>query len=68
MTIGELQTVEEKQELEHRLADALKRLATHKSTPEESDTLIRHLQEELRQCVSIVNTYATQDAHLLVLM
>lgn len=57
MTIGKLQTVEEKQELEHKLADALKLLATHKSAPEESDTLIRHLQEELRQCVSIVNTH-----------
>jgi len=58
-------TVEEKQELEHKLADALKLLATHKSAPEESDTLIRHLQEELRQCsADVAEARKLKQAHI----
>lgn len=47
-----LQTVEEKQELEHKLADAMKQLATRSTTGSEADTVIKHLQEELKKSVS----------------
>jgi len=47
-----LQTVEEKQELEHKLADVMKQLATRSTTGSEADTVIKHLQEELQKSVS----------------
>nr|XP_024401614.1 mitotic spindle checkpoint protein MAD1-like isoform X2 [Physcomitrium patens] len=43
------QTVEEKQELEHKLADAMKQLATRTTTGSEADTVIKHLQDELNK-------------------
>ncbi|KAG0587308.1 hypothetical protein KC19_2G155100 [Ceratodon purpureus] len=43
------QTVDEKQELEHKLAEAMKQLATRSTTGSEADTVIKHLQEELKK-------------------
>lgn len=47
-----LQTVEEKQELEHKHADVMRQLATRSTTGSEADTVIKHLQEELQKSVS----------------
>jgi hypothetical protein len=55
-----MQSLEEKCELEHKLANAMSQLAERATGPAEADTIIRHLRHELSQCVSFVDHLHTQ--------